>query len=75
MRTRVLCLAALLAAGPAAALEPDVLFAKVSGSVWAIRTFDAQSRPLSAGSAVVIAPGRLVTNCHVLAKASSFVVR
>lgn len=75
MRTRVLCLAALLVAGPAAALEPDALFAKVSGSVWAVRTFDAQARPLSAGSAVVIAPGRLVTNCHVLAKASSFVVR
>jgi hypothetical protein len=30
---------------------------------------------LRAGSAVVIAPGRLVTNCHVLAKASGFVVR
>ena len=56
-------------------MEPDVLFSKVSGSVWAIRTFDAQARPLSAGSAVVIAPGLLVTNCHVLAKASSFVVR
>ncbi|SEL99747.1 Trypsin-like peptidase domain-containing protein [Variovorax sp. YR750] len=64
-----------LAAGTAAALEPDALFNKVSGSVWSVRTFDAQERPLRAGSAVVIAPGRLVTNCHVLAKASSFVVK
>ncbi|WP_285414206.1 serine protease [Variovorax sp. efr-133-TYG-130] len=64
-----------LAAGAAAALEPEVLFSKVSGSVWAVRTFDAQERPLRAGSAVVIAPGRLVTNCHVLAKASSFVIK
>lgn len=71
-----LCAAgALLAAGHAAALEPDALFAKLSGSVWAVRTFDAQERPLRAGSAVVIAPGRLVTNCHVLAKASNFVVK
>jgi serine protease Do len=64
-----------LAAGAAAALEPEALFSKVSGSVWAVRTFDAQERPLRAGSAVVIAPGRLVTNCHVLAKASSFVIK
>lgn len=71
-----LCAAgALLAAGHAAALEPDALFAKLTGSVWAVRTFDAQERPLRAGSAVVIAPGRLVTNCHVLAKASNFVVK
>jgi hypothetical protein len=62
-------------AGAAFALEPDVLFRKVAGSVWAVRTFDAQERPLRAGSAVVIAPGRLVTNCHVLAKASGFVVK
>lgn len=64
-----------LATGSAAALEPEALFSKVSGSVWSVRTFDAQERPLRAGSAVVIAPGRLVTNCHVLAKASSFVIK
>jgi S1-C subfamily serine protease len=64
-----------LAAGNAAALEPDVLFKRVSPSVWVVRTFDAQERPLLAGSAVVVAPGRLVTNCHVLAKASSLVIR
>ncbi|QNK69589.1 S1C family serine protease [Variovorax sp. PAMC26660] len=68
-------LAVVFAAGNASALEPDALFTKVSGGVWAVRTFDAQERPLRAGSAVVIAPGRLVTNCHVLAKASSFVIR
>lgn len=57
------------------ALEPDELFGKVSPSVWSVRTFDAQERPLRFGSSVVVAPGRLVTACHVLAKASSFVVR
>jgi len=75
LRAAVAFLAIASAAGSAAALEPDVLFAKLSDSVWAVRTFDAQERPLRAGSAVVIAPGRLVTNCHVLAKASNFVVR
>lgn len=75
LRSVLAFLAASAAAGTACALEPDVLFSKVSGSVWAVRTFDAQERPLRAGSAVVIAPGRLVTNCHVLAKASSFVVK
>lgn len=67
-------LAFVLASG-AHALEPDVLFGKVSPSVWSVRTFDAEERPLRNGSAVVIEPGRLVTACQVLAKASSFVVR
>jgi hypothetical protein len=40
-----------------------------------VRTFDAQERVLQTGSAVVVAPGRLVTSCRVLAKASSVVVR
>lgn len=75
LRAALVFVAASAAAGAASALEPDVLFRKVAGSVWAIRTFDAQERPLRAGSAVVIAPGRLVTNCHVLAKASGFVVK
>lgn len=59
----------------ARAIEPDVLFGRVSPSVWSVRTFDAQERPLRNGSAVVVAPGRLVTACHVLAKASTFVIR
>lgn len=75
LRAASMFLGMALAAGAAAALEPEALFSKVSGSVWSVRTFDAQERPLRAGSAVVIAPGRLVTNCHVLAKASTFVIK
>lgn len=52
----------------AAALEPDALFAKLVPSVWTVLASDAQGRNLSQGSAVVIGPGRLVTNCHVLAR-------
>ena len=56
-------------AGPALALSPSEVFEKVSPSVWAVQGLDAQGRPFSYGSAVVIGPGSLVTNCHVLAKA------
>ncbi|MDM0069905.1 serine protease [Variovorax sp. J31P207] len=73
-RTAAFLAGALVASG-AFALEPDVLFARVSPAVWTVRTLDAQERPLRTGSAVVIAPGRLVTACHVLAKAASFVIR
>jgi serine protease Do len=55
-------------------LEPDKLFEKISPSVWVINTFDEAKKPLGQGSAVVIAPGTLITNCHVLAKAKSFLV-
>jgi hypothetical protein len=34
-----------------------------------VRTYDGDNIPLSLGSAVVVAPSTLVTNCHVLAKA------
>lgn len=60
---------------PAAALSPSELFDKVSPSVWVVRTYDAGERPLGQGSAVVIGNGKLVTNCHVLAKAKMVSVR
>lgn len=75
IRSLVLLLACGGIVGSASALEPDVLFARVAPSVWSVRTLDAQERPLQTGSAVVVAPGRLVTSCRVLAKASSVVVR
>jgi len=64
-----LALAALLAA-PTQALEPDKLFEKVSPSVFVVLAQDSQGTPLSQGSGVVIAPERIITSCHVLAKAA-----
>jgi serine protease Do len=55
-------------------LEPEALFAKVVPSVWTVVATDAQGRNSSQGSAVVIGPGRLVTNCHVLARMTRFQV-
>jgi len=67
-------LLAFLASGPAAALSAAEVFEKVSPSVWAVRGVDGSGRPFSFGSGVVIGRGRLITNCHVLAKAKSIQV-
>jgi S1-C subfamily serine protease len=64
-----------MAAAPALALTPTEIFEQASPSVWAVRALDEQERPFSHGSAVVVAPGQLVTNCHVLAKAKAIQVR
>lgn len=56
------------------ALTPAEVFAKVSPSVWRVRTYDKEGLALGQGSAVVIGPDTLVTNCHVLRKAGRFVV-
>jgi len=71
----LLVLAAALAPGPAAALTPAELFAQVAPSVWRVQTLDADGLLLGQGSAVVIAAGQLVTNCHVLARARQVQVR
>jgi S1-C subfamily serine protease len=67
-------LALVFAAQEACALTPAEVFAKVSPSVWRVRTYDKEGLPLAMGSAVVVGPERLVTNCHVLRRASRFVV-
>jgi serine protease Do len=67
--------AALLgAAGLVQAMTPAEIFAAVSPSVWRVRTYDKEGLPLAIGSAVVVGPDQLVTNCHVLRRASRFVV-
>ena len=74
-----LALAALFALGlsamPAWALSPAELFAQVAPSVWRVQTLDVDGLLLGQGSAVVVAPGLLVTNCHVLARARQVQVR
>lgn len=63
-----------LAAPRAFALEPDKLFEKVSRSV--VLVLNNGDKGLQAtGSGVVIAPQRIVTNCHVLRRAKSVEVK
>jgi serine protease Do len=69
-----LVVAGMWAVACAHAVEPSVLFAKLAPSVWTVIATDAQNRNASQGSAVVIGPGRLVTNCHVLARMTRFQV-
>lgn len=69
-----LLLALAAAVPPVLALTPAELFAKVAPSVWRVRTYDKEGLPLGLGSAVVVAPETLVTNCHVLRKAERFVL-
>lgn len=55
-------------------VPPEKLFETLAPSVWTVETFDGRNQPLAMGSGVVIGPGTLVTNCHVLAKASRVAV-
>jgi len=68
-------LSALAAIGvQAASLSSEEVFQKLSPSVFVVHVYDKQGREFSKGSGVVIGPGRIVTNCHVLAKGSSIAV-
>jgi hypothetical protein len=70
-------LAAMLVAGLAWAqprqLSPEDLYEKVAPSVWRVDT-QSQGSTTHLGSAVVIAPGELVTSCHVVEKAKIIAV-
>ena len=72
---RILGACLLLGCAAAQALTPAQVFAKVSDSVWKVVTYDADGLPLGIGSAVVIEPETLVTNCHVLGKATRVALR
>jgi S1-C subfamily serine protease len=69
----VLCMLSGLTAH-AEVLTPQQLYARLSPSVWLVHTFDANGAPLASGSAVVVAPETLVTNCHVLRRSRRFTV-
>jgi len=75
LRALLVALGAVGAHSVAHALTPAQIYAKVSPSVWKVLTYDVDGLPFGQGSAVVIAPETLVTNCHVLRKAKRVVVR
>lgn len=70
---------AVLTYGVAAAqpqpLSTEKLYQYLAPSVWVVRTYDSDGILLSTGSAVVIGPETLLTNCHVIKGARRFVVR
>jgi serine protease Do len=74
-RNAAVASAVCLLAARAGAITPDAFYAKAAPSVWLVKTFDADGLALGVGSAVVIAPDTLLTNCHVLARAKRVSVR
>jgi serine protease Do len=59
---------------PVHAAAPDKLYAMLAPSVWQVVALNQDRKPFMQGSAVVIAPEVLLTNCHVLKGAKSFFV-
>lgn len=70
-----LLLLGLLCASRAHALDPAELFEQLSPSVWVVVAADKHGITTSSGSGVVIGAERMVTNCHVLKKAASVLVK
>lgn len=54
--------------GQVVALSPEQVFAKASPSVVMVYATDKKAKGGSQGSGVVVSPGRVATNCHVLLK-------
>ena len=72
----VLAFVLLSLPSPIRALEPDQVYAKVAPSIVVVVGFKA-SKPKDStlGSGVIIAPGQIVTNCHVIEGADLIYVR
>jgi len=56
-------------------MEPDEIFLQISGAVMAVQAYDANNIVVGTGSAVLVQPERLLTTCHVLARASRIEIR
>lgn len=78
MRPRALIVPFLLACGAiraASAMPADKLYALLSPSVWRVEVSDDTDKRFALGSAVVVGPETLLTNCHVVIKAAHITVR
>lgn len=65
----------ILFSATAMAIELDVLYEKLSPSIWLVYPLDGEGVKMGSGSGVVIAREQMVTNCHVLSKAKSITVQ
>jgi S1-C subfamily serine protease len=70
-----LLLISVLASLPAAAITPQELFSKLAPSIYFVYGVDTDEKRRSQGSGVVIAPQRVVTNCHVIQGANFVYLR
>lgn len=74
-RSLLPALALLGFSGTGHALPPDQIFERVAPAVWSVRAYAADERPLASASGVVVAPGKLLTSCHVLVRAHQVQLR
>lgn len=51
------------------ALEPEAIYEKVASSVLVVRALDGNEKPIASGSGIVVARGKVVTICSMLARA------
>ena len=65
------CFLVLLPA-PSHALTPAQVFEKVKDAVVVVKSLDAQGRVKAQGSGVILSPGRIATNCHVVEGGASY---
>jgi serine protease Do len=71
-----LCLAAQVAVSlRVEALEPEQVFEKASPSVVTVEALNAAGNVVGFGSGVVIAPGEVITNCHVVEDGVKWLVK
>ena len=76
MRTFVFSLSSLLFVHTAHALEPSEIYAKVAPSIVVIVGYSVEKPSASTfGGGVVIAPGEIITNCHVIDNADLIYVK
>jgi hypothetical protein len=65
----------IAAAGPSRALPADEIFQRVAPGVWSVKAYSADEKLLASASGVVVAAGKLVTSCQVLARAQQVQLR
>jgi hypothetical protein len=73
-RNKYAFLFAITLAMPASAMSPQDIYVRASESVVVVRALDDEGKPKQFGSGVVLTPGEIVTNCHVLKDAKAIKV-
>ncbi len=60
---------------PLMAGSPEEVFQQVAASIVVVEVSGAKGEAISFGSGVIIAPGQIITNCHVIKNGKSFTIR
>ena len=61
--------------GPIIAGSPEEVFSQAAPSIVVVEAAGANGQAISLGSGVTIAPGQVITNCHVIKDGKTFTIR